>query len=71
MYRQLQIAANKLDNFAEKTGHLVAWLTVAIVLVTFTVVVLRYLFNTGSIALQESITYLHATLFMLAAAWTL
>jgi len=27
--------------------------------------------NTGSIALQESITYLHATLFMLGAAWTL
>jgi len=34
-------------------------------------VVLRYLFNSGSIALQESITYLHATLFMLGAAWTL
>jgi TRAP-type mannitol/chloroaromatic compound transport system permease small subunit len=71
MYRQLQIAANKLDNFAEKTGRLVAWLTLAIVIITFTVVVLRYLFNTGSIALQESITYLHATLFMLGAAWTL
>ena len=71
MYRRLQLAANTLDNFAEKTGRLIAWLTVAIVLVTFTVVVLRYLFNTGSIALQESITYLHATLFMLGAAWTL
>jgi TRAP-type mannitol/chloroaromatic compound transport system permease small subunit len=71
MYRQLQTAANKLDNFAEKTGRFIAWLTLAIVIVTFTVVVLRYLFNTGSIALQESITYLHATLFMLGAAWTL
>ena len=71
MYRQLQIAANRLDNFAEKTGRFVAWLTLAIVIVTFTVVVLRYLFSTGSIALQESITYLHATLFMLGAAWTL
>ena len=39
--------------------------------ITFTVVVLRYLFHSGSIALQESITYLHATLFMLGAAWTL
>ena len=71
MYAQLRTIANKLDQFAERTGHIVSWLTVAIVIVTFTVVVLRYLFNTGSIALQESITYLHATLFMLGAAWTL
>ena len=71
MYRQLQIAANRLDNFAEKTGRLVAWLTLAIVIVTFTVVVLRYLFNSGSIALQESVSYLHAMVFMLGAAYTL
>ena len=36
-----------------------------------TIVILRYQFNIGSIALQESITYLHSTLFMLAAAYTL
>jgi TRAP-type mannitol/chloroaromatic compound transport system permease small subunit len=40
------------------------------VLVTFAVVVLRYAFNTGWIAMQESITYLHATVFMLGAAYT-
>ena len=40
-------------------------------LVTFLVVLLRYLFNSGSIAMQESALYLHATLFMLGAAWTL
>jgi TRAP-type mannitol/chloroaromatic compound transport system permease small subunit len=41
------------------------------VLVTFLVVVLRYGFDQGSIALQESVTYMHAMLFMLAAAYTL
>ena len=35
------------------------------------VVVLRYFFGIGNIALQESITYLHAALFTLAAAYTL
>ncbi|HKJ76050.1 MAG TPA: TRAP transporter small permease subunit, partial [Gammaproteobacteria bacterium] len=35
------------------------------------VVVLRYLFDTGWIALQESITYLHALVFMVGAAYTL
>ncbi|MGB1581882.1 MAG: TRAP transporter small permease subunit, partial [Nevskiales bacterium] len=41
------------------------------VLIYFAVVVLRYFFNFGSIALQESVTYLHAMVFMLAAAYTL
>jgi TRAP-type mannitol/chloroaromatic compound transport system permease small subunit len=35
------------------------------------VVVLRYVFNLGWIAMQESITYLHAYLFMMGAAYTL
>ena len=40
-------------------------------LLTCCVVVLRYLFGIGSIALQESIVYLHATVFMLGIAATL
>ena len=55
----------------EITGRAVAWLTLAMVLVTFAVVVLRYGFNLGWIWVQETITYLHAAVFMLAAAWTL
>lgn len=34
-------------------------------------VVLRYAFDQGSIALQESVSYMHASLFMLAIAYTL
>lgn len=41
------------------------------VCITFLVVVLRYGFNYGDIALQESITYLHAFVFMTAGAYTL
>ena len=50
---------------------MVSWLTLLMVLVTFAVVMLRYLFNLGWIAMQESITYMHASVFMLAAAYTL
>ena len=60
-----------LDTFAEWTGRLVAWLALLLVLVTFSVVVLRYAFNIGSIGLQESILYLHASLFLLTGAYTL
>lgn len=51
------------------TGRGVAWLTLFMVLLTFAIVVLRYGFNLGWIWLQEGVTYLHATVFMVAAAW--
>jgi TRAP-type mannitol/chloroaromatic compound transport system permease small subunit len=50
-------------------GQTVAWLTLVMTLLTFGVVVLRYGFNLGWIWLQESVTYLHAVIFMVAAAW--
>lgn len=52
-------------------GQGVAWLTLVMVLLTFTVVILRYGFNLGWIWLQESLTYLHVAVFTIAAAWTL
>ena len=60
-----------LGRIAETVGNAAAWLALALVLVTFAVVVLRYLFQLGSIAMQESILYLHASLFLLGAAYTL
>ena len=60
-----------LDRLADAVGLAVAWLTLGMVLVTFVVVVLRYAFDTGWIAMQESITYMHALVFMLGAAYTL
>lgn len=52
-------------------GRGVAWLLVLMVTLTFCVVVLRYGFDQGWIWMQESVTYLHAAVFMVAAAWTL
>jgi TRAP-type mannitol/chloroaromatic compound transport system permease small subunit len=61
----------QLERFAELTGAVVAWLTITMVLGTFIVVVLRYAFDLGWIAMQESITWMHAAVFMLGAAYTL
>lgn len=60
-----------IDSLSEWTGRAISWLTLAMALVMFLVVVLRYAFNTGSIALQESVSYLHAAVFLLGAAYTL
>ena len=63
--------AVRLEQLAEYTGRVIAWATLLMVLITFLVVMLRYAFDLGWIALQESVTYLHATVFMLGAAYTL
>ncbi|MEZ5519544.1 MAG: TRAP transporter small permease subunit [Gammaproteobacteria bacterium] len=52
-------------------GRAVAWLATVLVLVTGLVVLLRYAFQTGSIALQESLIYINALLFTLGAGYTL
>tara|TARA_S200000501_G_C20643172_1_gene664127 strand:- start:276 stop:776 length:501 start_codon:yes stop_codon:yes gene_type:complete len=44
------------------------WLALIMVLLTFAIVILRYALNSGGILLQESVMYLHGTLFMLAIA---
>ena len=41
------------------------------VTVTFVVVILRYAFDLGWIWMQESVVWMHAAVFMLAAAYTL
>jgi TRAP-type mannitol/chloroaromatic compound transport system permease small subunit len=52
-------------------GRMVAWMTLAMVLLTFVVVVLRYGFDFGRIWMQELSTWMHGLVFLLAAAYTL
>lgn len=60
-----------IEAITEITGRILAWLTLAMMLALCLVVVLRYGFDIGSVALQEAVTYLHGTIFMLGAAYTL
>jgi len=61
----------RLERFSVATGHAVSWLSLALVLLSMLVVVLRYGFDIGSIGLQETVMYLHGALFMLGLAYTL
>ncbi len=62
---------DKIEAFIDWSGRTVSWLTLLMVIVTFIVVVLRYVFDIGWIGLQESITYLHAMVFLVGAAWAM
>ena len=60
-----------IDLLHARLSQIISWFTLLMVLLTFTIVVLRYGFNLGWIAMQESVMYLHAAVFMLGAAHTL
>lgn len=60
-----------LDQISIISGKAAAWLTLFMVLVTFVIVVMRYVFDAGLIWLQESVIWMHAVVFMIGAAYTL
>ena len=60
-----------IDRISTILGKAASWLTLVMVLVTFVVVVMRYVFDAGLIWLQESVTWMHAVVFMVGAAYTL
>jgi TRAP-type mannitol/chloroaromatic compound transport system permease small subunit len=67
----LDKVASALESFAEWTGRGISWLTLGLALSGFLVVVMRYVFNSGWIWMQESLTWMHSLVFMLGAAYTL
>lgn len=67
----LSILVKQIEWLTHNTGAKIAWLLIAMVLCESIIVLLRYGFDIGSIALQESVTYMHAAVFLLGAAYTL
>jgi len=63
--------ADGIGRLNSAIGRAASWCALAIVLIGFAVVLIRYVLGLGSIWLQESILYFHAALFLLASAWTL
>lgn len=69
--KALASLAHAIDRLNQIVGRSVAWLALGMVLVQFIVVVMRYVFGIGSIAMQESIVYMHGFVFLLAGGYTL
>lgn len=70
-YHPLALLSRSITGVNRWVGQSVAWLTLAMVLMTFLIVVLRHVFNMGWIAMQESVIYMHAYVFLAGAAYTL
>lgn len=67
----LKTAFSAVEKFTDITGRFISWATVTMVILVVLVVVARYFLGLGSIALQESVTYLHCLVFMMGIAFTL
>ena len=63
--------ADILDGTNRAIAMVVRWLVLAMIVIQFAIVIGRYVFGVNSIAAQESVLYMHATLFMLGAGYTL
>ncbi|MDD9908573.1 MAG: TRAP transporter small permease subunit [Ahrensia sp.] len=67
----MQRVIDRLDSINHGVGMVVRWAAIVMVLIQFAIVLFRYVFGFSSIAVNESVLYLHATLFMLGAGYTL
>ena len=69
------LAAAKLGALAraitQTAGRTVMWLLLVMALVQFAIVLLRYVFGVNWIFMQESVTYMHGIVFLVAAGYAL
>lgn len=71
MTSKLRLFIKLIDTFIEWTGKTASWLVLGLVLLICYDVAMRYLFQQGSVALQELEWHLFALIFLLGSAYTL
>ncbi len=69
--RKIVKIAVYLEKISVWSGQSISWLTLLMVLLTFGIVVLRYGFDMGWIAMQESVIYMYALVFLIGIPYTL
>lgn len=67
----MQLVISFIDVMNRWIGRTVSWLTLIMVLLTSYLVIMRYVFSVNSIALQDVVSYLNATVAMLGTAYVL
>ncbi len=60
-----------VDRVNARIGRAVAWIILVMVTLQFAIVVLRYVFGVGYVMVQESMIYMHATVILMGAGYTL
>ncbi|MGY8813978.1 MAG: TRAP transporter small permease subunit [Gammaproteobacteria bacterium] len=71
IYNILNRISSTLDCFTEQTGKIASWLVLFLVIIVSYDVTMRYIFQSGSIAIQELEWHVFSLIFLLGAAYTL
>ncbi len=71
LMRILDGVAHAIETLSEWSGRVVAWLILLMVLLICYDVAMRYLFHSGSVAVQELEWHVFAMVFLLGAAYTM
>ncbi len=62
---------NAVEGAVDAIGGVIAWFNFGMAGITCVVVILRYVFDSGAIFLQESVIYLHGAAFLLGLSYAL
>jgi len=71
MINALKKLIELVDRFTDWTGRAVSWLTVVLVIIICYDVIMRYLFNSSSVAIYELEWHIFALIFLLGAGYAL
>ena len=71
MLNVLKLLSGAIDKSNEAVGRMVSWVSLLLVLVVFVDVVMRYLFKTSFVFVQELEWHLFAFIFLIGAGYTL
>lgn len=67
----LKYTVKNVEKVNDAVGRSISWLIILLVLTTFFVAIFRYGFNLGWVWLQELYVWIHGTVIMVGAAYTL
>ncbi|MBM3487700.1 MAG: TRAP transporter small permease subunit [Alphaproteobacteria bacterium] len=71
MTAALDRLAGLVSRCNDAIGRAVAWTTIVLVVLACAIVIMRYVYGLSSLLMREAVLYLHGTLFLMAAAYTL
>lgn len=69
--RWLERTADSIDRVNDGIGRAISWLVLLLVLITAGVAILRYLFATGWVWMQDAYLWVNGAMILLAAGYTL
>ncbi|MCB1482544.1 MAG: TRAP transporter small permease subunit [Rhodobiaceae bacterium] len=67
----MHILITSIDRTVRWLGAAISWCLIAMMVVQVAVVIARYVFGVGLIALQDAVIFGHGLAFLLASAWVL